>query len=114
MGCSHGWSVGAAERPDAEPVENRHIIPFSPRRGDGLARGVNKWAIRGARSEDAPWHSACAMKLPPPLRGGWVEVRMSPRVALRPLGSGRSSTRGYTPPPLRGECLVGEPSQPEP
>ena len=29
---------------------------------------------------------------------------MSPRVAFRPLGSGRSFTRGYTPSPLRGVC----------
>ena len=49
---------------------------------------------------------------------------MSPRVALRPLGSGRSSTRGYTPSPLRGVCLcayarrqecpAGKPLHPEP
>ena len=29
-----------------------------------------------------------------------------PRVAFRPLGSGRRSTRGYTPSPLRGERSV--------
>jgi hypothetical protein len=36
-------------------------------------------------------------------RGGCVERRSFPRVAHRPPCSGRCSTRGYTPPPRRGE-----------
>ena len=125
MDCSHGWSGAAAQQPDAKPVENRHIISlWSPWRGEGFARWTDWYAIPGA----------CLTMLLAVLRASWsflrpsgaekVERRMNPRVALSPLCSGPCSTRGYTPPPLRGvclcpyacrqECTASKPVRPEP
>ena len=77
---------------------------ISPQRGEGLARCDDLMRDTRSTLEDAPWHFVGAAKLPPPRRGGMVEV--GPRVALRPLGSGRRFTRGYNPPPLRGEFVT--------
>jgi len=41
-------------------------------------------------------------ELPPPPRGGAIECARLPRVALSPPCGGLRSTRGYSPPPLRG------------
>jgi hypothetical protein len=48
-------------------------------------------------------HPSHAQTFPPPRRGGCVETRTLPRVAHRPLCSGRCFTRGHSPPPRWGE-----------
>ena len=74
------------QRPDAKPVEScktwYSLSVFRP----------------GGAKELSP-----TVGVPPPLRGECVETRSPPRVAHRPLCSGRCFTRGYTPPPRWGE-----------
>jgi len=85
--CSHGWSGAAAQRPDAQPVESGYSSSSSrPVRGEGVART-----------------GAPAQRFLRPLRGGSVEYTPQPRVALGPPCGSPSFTRGYNPPPLRGE-----------
>jgi hypothetical protein len=92
------WRGRAAARRGTRGKRNARkamfFILFSPRRGEGGAR----------TNEVAPIRVACRL-LPPPRRGGCFDNRSFPRVALRPLCSGLSSTRGYTPPPRRGGCV---------
>ena len=45
----------------------------------------------------------------PPLRGGCAKTRTLPRVAHRPLCSGRCFTRGYNPPPRWGGSVNSRP-----
>lgn len=101
-------ATGGVRRRRTEPVETgSHSFSLAPE--GRRIRAVSRYA-RDAWNMllDPPAAHAVfsGVKLPPPLRGGTAETPTSPRVALRPPVGGWCYTRGYTPPPLRGECVA--------
>jgi hypothetical protein len=89
------WVVaaGGAARPRCGPTRNpwKTDIPHPLFAPEGRRRFL------GRRKD------ACARRFLRPWRGGCVKPRTFPRVAHRPPHGGRCSTRGYSPPPRRGE-----------
>ena len=87
-------AAGGASQPQCGPTRN----PW--KEGGSLS---SSFRPGGAKEILGPPKGRLCPALPPPPRGGYVETRTLPRVAHRPLCSGRCSTRGYNPPPRWGE-----------